>query len=148
LHKTIKKVSEDIELMKFNTAVSCLMEFVNAWNASDKNLDKKDAESFLKILSTFAPHLSEELWKQLKFKGLCCEQRWPKYDEKLIKQDKVLLIVQVNGKVRDKIEVNSDISQKDAEILVQSSEKIKNTIGENKIKKIVFVPNKLINIVV
>ena len=148
LNKTIKKVSEDIELMKFNTAVSCLMEFVNAWNNSDKNLDKKDVESFLKILSTFAPHLSEELWKQLKFKGMCCEQRWPKYDEKLIKQDKILLIVQVNGKVRDKIEVNSDISQKEAETLVQSSEKIKNIIGENKIKKVIFVPNKLINIVI
>jgi len=148
LHKTIKKVSEDIDLMKFNTAVSCLMEFVNAWNVADKKLDKKDLESFLKILSTFAPHLSEELWSQIKLKGLCCEQKWPKYDPKLIVKDKVLLIVQVNGKVRDKIETEAGLSQNKAEKLVQESEKVKNIIGENKIKKIVFVPDKLINIVI
>ena len=148
LHKTIKKVSEDIELMKFNTAISCLMEFVNAWNVSGKNLEKKDMESFLKILSTFAPHLSEELWKELKFKDLCCQQRWPKYDAKLIEKDKILLIVQINGKVRDKIETDAGISQNQAEKLVQSSEKIKNIIGSNQIKKIVFVPDKLINIVI
>ena len=148
LHRTIKKVSEDIELMKFNTAISCLMEFVNSWSALGKNLDKKDMESFLKILSTFAPHLSEELWKELKFKDLCCQQRWPKYDAKLIEKDKILLIVQINGKVRDKIETDAGISQNQAEKLVQSSEKIKNIIGENQIKKIIFVPDKLINIVI
>jgi len=148
LNKTIKKVGEDIELMKFNTAISCLMEFVNAWNVSEKTLDKKDTESFLKILSTFAPHLSEELWCQLKFKGLCCDQRWPKYDPKLIEQEEVLLIVQINGKVRDKIIVDTGLSQKQAEGLITANEKIKNIIGNSQIKKIIFVPNKLINIVI
>jgi len=148
LNKTIKKVGEDIESMKFNTAISCLMEFVNAWNTSGKTLDKKNVESFLKILSTFAPHLSEELWNSLKLKGLCCDQRWPKYDPKFIEKENVLLIVQVNGKVRDKIETNAGISQNDAERLVKNSEKIKNIINGKEIKKIVFVPNKLINIVI
>jgi len=120
LHKAIKKVSEDIEAMKFNTAVSCLMEFINAWTSLENNLDKKDVESFLKILSTFAPHLAEELWNNLKLKGMCCEGRWPKHDEKLIASEKILLIVQVNGKVRDKIEVDSKISQEQAEALVKS----------------------------
>ncbi len=148
LHKTIKKVTEDIELMKFNTAVSSMMEFVNAWNVSETGLAKKDFEDFLKILSPFAPHLAEELWKNAGFKGLCCEQKWPKYNEKLIEQEKVLLIVQINGKVRDKIEISSGISQKEAEKIVLKSEKIKTWMGKRKSKKIIFVPNKLINIVI
>jgi leucyl-tRNA synthetase len=79
---------------------------------------------------------------------LCCEQRWPKYDEKVIEQEKFLLIVQVNGKVRDKIEVRSGILQSEAEKIVNSSEKIRNIIADKEIKKIIFVPNKLINIVI
>ena len=161
LHKTIKKVSGDIELMKFNTAVSSLMEFANAWSrlsdnrgstmksgqVSKESLDEKDFSSLLKILSPLAPHIAEELWTMAGFKGLCCNQKWPKYDEKLIEEEKVLLIVQINGKVRDKIEVNVGINQKEAEKLVFKSEKVKKIIGESEIQKIVFVPNKLINIV-
>ncbi|MEK6896977.1 MAG: class I tRNA ligase family protein, partial [Nanoarchaeota archaeon] len=148
LHKTIKKVSEDIELMKFNTAVSSTMEFVNTWQVSKDGMDKKDLADFLKILSPFAPHLAEELWSLAGFSGSCCIQKWPKYDEKLIKEEKVLLIVQVNGKVRDKITANSGLSQKEAEKSALKSEKIKILVGKNKIAKIIFVPNKLINIVI
>ena len=129
LHKTIKKVGEDIELLKFNTAVSSMMEFINAWQASVEGLDKKDSVDFLKILSPFAPHLAEELWVGTGLKEMCCQQKWPKYDEKLIEEENILLIVQINGKVRDKIEVDFGITQ-------------------NKAEKIVFVPNKLINIVI
>jgi len=148
LHKTIKKVGEDIELMKFNTAVSSMMEFVNKWQISPEGLDKKDFADFLKILSPFAPHLSEELWNNAGFKELCCEQKWPKYDEELIEEKNVLLIVQVNGKVRNKIEVKFNIEQKEAENIALKSEKIKLLIGKSEIKKIVFVPGKLINIVI
>ena len=148
LHKTIKKVSEDIDSMKFNTSVSSMMEFVNAWQTSKDGLDKKDLVEFLKILSPFAPHLAEEIWSEKGFKGLCCQQKWPKYDEKLIKEKKVLLIVQINGKVRDKIEIDSDLSEKETSKLALKSEKIKALIGEQKPIKIVFVPNKLINIVI
>jgi leucyl-tRNA synthetase len=148
LQKTIKKVGEDIELMKFNTAVSSMMEFVNAWNVSPEGLDKKDFSDFLKILSPFAPHLAEELWLGTRLNGMCCEQKWPKYDEKLIVEKNVILIVQINGKVRDKIEVNAGIEQKESEKLVMKSEKIKALVGKQEIKKIVFVPNKLINIVI
>jgi len=145
LHKTIKKVSEDIELMKFNTAVSSFMEFVNAWQASKGSLDKKDFENFLKILSPLAPHLVEELWADAGFKGLCCQQKWPAYNTKFIKEEKILLIVQINGKVRDKIEVDADITQKEAEKIVLKSEKIKRLLEGKEVKKIIFVPNKLIN---
>ena len=148
LHKTIKKVSEDIELMKFNTATSSMMEFINAWHGSQTGLDKKDLADFLKILSPFAPHLAEELWAGSGFKEMCCEQKWPKFDEKLIEEDKILLIVQINGKVRNKIEASFGIDQKEAEKLVLNSEKIKPLVGASEIKKIVFVPNKLINIVI
>lgn len=148
LHKTIKKVSEDIELMKLNTAISSMMEFVNAWQVSKEGIDKKDLSDFLKILSPFAPHLAEEVWSSKGSSGLCCQQKWPKYDEDLIKDEKVLLIVQISGKVRAKIEVAVDISKKEAEKLALNSEKIKKDLGKSKVKKIIFVPNKLINIVI
>jgi len=147
LHKTIKKVTEDIELMKFNTSISALMQFVNGWHALEAGLNKKDLSDFLKILSPFAPHLSEELWQTVKIKGLCCSQKWPKFNEELIEKKRVLLIVQINGKLRDKIEVGVGISQKEAEKLILKSEKINNLVNNVKIKKIVFVPDKLINIV-
>ncbi|MEI7424602.1 MAG: leucine--tRNA ligase, partial [Candidatus Staskawiczbacteria bacterium] len=102
LHKTIKKVSEDIELLKFNTAISSMMELVNAWQVSEENFDKKDFSDFIKILSPFAPHLAEELWDGMNFKEICCQQKWPKFDEKLIIEENIILIVQINGKVRDK----------------------------------------------
>ena len=163
LHKTIKKVSEDIELTKFNTAVSSMMEFINTWSrlndsqgSSEKSgqklkegLAKKDLADFLKILSPFTPHLVEEIWeqKEMSAKGGCCQQKWPKYDEKLIEEENIFLIVQINGKVRDKIKVKADITQKEAEKLVSKSEKVKTLIGSSEVKKIIFIPKKLINIV-
>lgn len=159
LHKTIKKVEEDIELMKFNTAISSMMEFVNEWSKLSHVNNKKPVENcdiltgkdladFLKILSPFVPHIAEELWSINGFKKTCCEQKWPKYDEKLIKEENILLIVQINGKVRDKITTEIGLSQKEVEKLVLKSEKIKTLIGDNKIKKIIFVQDKLINIVI
>jgi len=148
LHKTVKKVGEDIESLKFNTAVSSMMEFVNTWSVAETGLDKKDFSDFLKILSPFAPHLAEELWLSSGSKEMCCEQKWPKYDEKIIEEENVLLIVQINGKVRDKITAKAGLSQKEAEKIVLNLEKIKAFIGQAEVKKIVFVPNKLINIVI
>jgi leucyl-tRNA synthetase len=148
LHKTIKKVTEDVELMKFNTAVSSMMEFTNAWQVSKVGLDKKDLSDFLKILSPLAPHLAEELWEASGFKEMCCTAKWPKYDEKLIEEKNILLIVQINGKVRDKIEAKSGITQREAEKMVLKSEKIKALIGKSEVKKMVFIPDKLINIVI
>lgn len=148
LHKTIKKVTEDIELMKFNTSVSSMMEFTNAWQTSENGLDKKDLSDFLKILSPFAPHLSEELWSIHGFKEMCSAQKWPKFDEKLIEEKNVLLIVQINGKVRDKLEIKAGATQNAVEKIVLQSEKIKILIGTSEVKKIVFVPDKIINIVI
>lgn len=148
LNKTIKKVSDDIETMKFNTAISSMMEFSNKWQVAKIGLDKEDLEKFLIILSPFAAHLAEELWSTLKFKGSCQSQKWPKYEEKMIKQSKILLVIQINGKVRDKIEANAEIDQKEAEKVATARPKVKSWISKKKIKRIIFVPDKLINIVI
>jgi leucyl-tRNA synthetase len=152
INKTIKKVGEDIEQMKFNTAVSALMILVNSFYdpTSPSGLcgARDNVKNLLLILSPFAPHLAEELWAEMKFKGMCAKQSWPEYNEKLFTSEKVLLIIQINGKVRDKISVNNGLMQKEVEKLVLELEKIKPQILGKEIKKIIFVPNKLINIVI
>ena len=147
INKTIKKVGEDIELMKFNTAISSLMILVNSFFEEKELLTKENIKSLLLILSPFAPHLAEELWERIGFKGLCSNQKWPQYNTTLIKEEKVLLIVQINGKVRDKVEIMADKNQKEVEEIILQTPKIKNLIGSISIKKIIFVPNKLINVV-
>jgi leucyl-tRNA synthetase len=148
LNKTIKKVGEDIESMKFNTSISSLMILVNSFSENASALTKDDIKKFLIILSPFAPHLAEELWEAMGFRGLCAKQSWPEYDASLIKQDKVLVVVQVNGKFRDKIEVATGANQKEVEALVLASPKVKPWIDAKEFKKVIFVPDKLINIVV
>lgn len=146
IHKTVKKVSEDIENLKLNTAISALMILTNELE-KQKGISSKDYSIFLILLSPFAPHITEELWQRAGFKGLCCEQKWPKYDSKLIKEKKVILVVQINGKVRDKIEVKSDISEKQAKEIALKSERIQKWLIGKGIKNTIFVPGKLINFV-
>src|SRR3989344_5469037 len=97
-NKTIKKAGEDIEAMKFNTAVSSLMILTNHFYENQKDVTKEDIKNLLIILSPFAPHITEELWQVLKFKGLCSQQPWPAYDKKLLTQEKVMLVIQGNGR--------------------------------------------------
>jgi len=146
INKTVKKVGEDIEAMKFNTAISSLMILVNSFFEKSSEITKDDVKNLLIISSPFAPHMTEELWERVGFKGLCSQQNWPKYQE--VQDEKIMIMVSVNGKVRDKIEVLSGASQKDVEKMVQESAKIKSWIEGKQIKKVIFVPNKLINIVV
>ncbi|HEC92420.1 MAG TPA: leucine--tRNA ligase, partial [Candidatus Atribacteria bacterium] len=148
LHKTIKKVSEDIENMKFNTAISAMMEFCNAWQENPKGLRKKDLKDFLKILSPFAPHLTEELWQKLGNKKSIFLKKWPKYDPKLIEEEKITLVIQINGKVRDKIEVEKGIPESKAKELALSHPKIQKWLLNKKIKKTIFIKDKLINFVI
>ncbi len=148
LHKTIKKVSEDIETMKFNTAVSAMMEFTNSWQKDILEIKKEDFEDFLKIFSPFAPHLAEELWEKSGHKNNIFLEVWPKYDPRLVKEEIITFIIQVNGKVRDKIEARADITEEKAKEIALSEEKIKKWVKDKKIKKVIFVPKKLINIVI
>jgi len=147
LHKTIKKVTEDIENFKFNTAVSQLMILVNELE-KEKTLFAVHYSQFLILLSPFAPHIAEELWEKLGNKESIYLQSWPEYDPKLIKEEEVELVAQINGKLRDRIKVSADITEEEARKLVLESEKIKKWIEGKEIKKFIFVRGKLVNIVV
>lgn len=148
LHQLIKKVSEDLETMKFNTAVAAFMEFVNAWAEDKQVLSKKDTEIFLRLLSPLTPHLAEELWEKMGYKKSVFLESWPEYNKKLINQETWQLIIQINGKVRDKIEVKQGISEKEVKEIALSQDKIKQWLDSQKPKKIIYIPNRLINIVV
>jgi len=147
LHQTIKKVTKDIENFKFNTAISQLMICTNEFEKEEK-IEKEIFENFLKLLAPFAPHICEEIWQSLGNKKSIFLSSWPVFDSKLIKEEIITLIVQVNGKVRDKIEINFDTSEEKIKEIVLSSPKIKKWLEGKEIKKIIFVPKKIFNIVV
>ena len=147
LHQTVKKVSDDIDNMKFNTAVSQMMILVNKMGEIEK-IKKDDYRLLLLILAPLAPHITEELWETMGEKESIFKEAWPQYDEKLIQEETVNIVVQINGKLRDTVVVPFDASQAEVEKLTQGAEKVKNFIGDKLIKKIIFVPNKLINLVI
>ncbi|MFH0956180.1 MAG: leucine--tRNA ligase [Candidatus Falkowbacteria bacterium] len=156
LHKTIKKVTQDIENFHYNTAIAQMMIFVNFVSKYDE-LPRGALENFLKLLAPFAPHLAEELWLNIKsplpplIKGggnSIFRQDWPKFNPDLIKDEKISLVIQVNGKVRDNIEVLADISEEEAKKVALESEKIKKWLQGKEVVKIIFVKGKLVNIVV
>jgi len=148
MHKTIKKVTEDIEKLRYNTAISALMEFSNQIQNSESGIQSKYLKTLISLLAPFAPHISEELWQRLGGDPSVFEQRWQKYDEELIEEEKITLIVQINGKLRDKMEVDKDISQEDAQTQILQRDKVKKYISNKKILKTIFVPGRLINFVV
>ena len=153
LHKTIKKVTEDIhERFAFNTAISSLMELVNAaHNFQDKeinpNLAREFAQNLLIMLAPFVPHISAELWSKF-FEGDVHKQNWIKFDAAAITEDEVEIVVQINGKVREHIKVANNLAKAELEKLAPTLPRIKELIGDKKIVKIIAVPNKLINVVV
>ena len=147
LHKTIKKVGEDIENLRFNTAISAMMILVNEIGSLD-HISKDFAKNFLLILAPFAPHMTEELWENIGEKPSIHRREWPKYDLELIKEEEITIVVQVNGKLRDNIIVASDASEDEIKKLASSSAKVKPFIEGKKIAKVIYVPKKLINIVV
>jgi leucyl-tRNA synthetase len=146
LHKTIKKVTEDIESLRFNTAISAMMILSNEFNQREK-IEKSDFEKFLLLLSPFAPHIAEELWEKLGHKKSIFTEKWPEYDPEFVKDETVELIIQVNGKLRDKIQVAADISEEEAKKTAFGSEKVKSLLAGEEPKKIIFVKGKLINLV-
>jgi len=148
IHKLNKKIDEDLERAKFNTPIAAFMEFVNFASLNKKDFGRDVIERALVLLAPFASHITEELWQQLSFEDSVHKQKWPKHDPELVKEEIITLIVQINGKVRDKIEVEVGISEERAKELALSREKIKKWIGDKEIKKIIFVPRKLINIVI
>ena len=147
LHKTIKKVTEDIDAFQFNTAISALMVLLNKMEKL-QNIDYKLWTDFLKLLAPFAPHLTEEMWAKLGNKKSTHLEGWPEFDPKLTEEGAFELVVQINGKARDKFEVPINITKEEAERLTLSREKVKLALENKKPQKIIFVPRRLINIVV
>jgi len=146
MHKTIKKVTEDLENLKFNTAISALMILVNEME-KDSQLSIVNCQLLLVMLAPFAPHLAEELWHGLGHKDSVHEQSWPKYDEEKIEEEDFELIVQINGKFRGTLIASKDIGEKEAEKAVYADEKFKNYLGEKPPARVVFVKNRLINFI-
>ena len=147
LHKTIKKVGEDIDNFRFNTAISQMMILANEVQ-KHKAVSKPLMEKFVKILSPFAPHLCEEIWEKLGHKETLAYEPWPEYDEKLVIDDTFELVFSVNGKVRGKKEVAIGITEEDAISSALEDGGVKRNIEGKEIVKKIYVPGKLVNIVV
>ena len=147
MHKTIKKVSEDIESMKFNTAIAAMMALLNeVYNVG--SITKKEFRDFLIMLNPFAPHVTEELYQIIGCEGVLDEQEWVTYDEALCKDDTIEIVCQINGKVKSKLTIPTDAAKDDIIALAKADEAIvKATEGKNIVKEI-YVPNKLVNLVV
>jgi leucyl-tRNA synthetase len=145
--KLIKKVSEDIEKMKFNTCVAFFMEYINYISERKAEFGQDTIKKFLIIFAPFAPHFAEELWEIIGQKASITKEEWPEADEQRIIKSKTILVAQVNGKVRDKIEIEGGISKEEALNLCEQNPKVNQWIKDKKIKEIIFVPNKIINIV-
>lgn len=146
-HKTVRKVSDDIEKMKFNTAIAALMTLLN--KIYDKgSINRAELKTFIQLLNPFAPHMTEEIWAEQNYGGMLCESEWPTYDEDKCVDDVVEIAVQVNGKVRSRISVPSDISKEDAIAAAQADEKVKGYTDGKTVVKAIYIPGRLVNIVV
>ncbi len=147
-HKAIKKVSYDIENLKFNTAIASLMALMNVI-AEKGSINKAELSVFTMLLNPFAPHVTEEVWSEMKLgEGMVTEQIWPKYDESKCKDDVIEIVVQVNGKVRTRLYVAADIQKDDAIALAKAEDRITAEINGKNVVKEIYVPGKLVNIVV
>jgi leucyl-tRNA synthetase len=146
LHFTIKKVSEDIENLRFNTAIAQMMIFVNEFYKYEIK-PKEALEKFILCLAPFAPHISEEIWEKLGYSESIFLQKFPEYDEEKATRKKVEIVIQVNSKIRARLEVDLDTSQEEIYDLALKEPNVQKFIQNKEIKKVIFVPNKLLNII-
>jgi leucyl-tRNA synthetase len=156
VHKTIKKVGEDIERFHFNTAISTIMELVNTLYQSkpkenvdptERSVFREAIETVTLLLSPFVPHIAEELWEALGKGESIIKTPWPDYDREAIVEEEVLVVIQVNGKVRDRITVPSSMGEEEIKGVALEREKIRRLIHDKAVKRVILVPKKLINIV-
>lgn len=153
LHNTIKKVSTELEIHNgFNTAISSIMEFLNELSKKqeviDKALLKESIEKLIVMLAPFAPHMTEELWEMLGLKDSVHDQQWPVFDEQYLQVNEAEIVIQINGKVREKITVPFNIKEEELINTILTSAKIKELIFNKRIEKTIVIPKKLVNIVV
>lgn len=145
-NQTVKKVTEDFDTLNFNTAISQMMVFINDCYKQD-HINKSYVEGFLKMLSPIAPHISEELWQKLGHADTVTYEEWPVFDEALLVDNEVEIVIQVNGKLKDKVKVSKDLTKDEMEAVALDNDKIKEAIEGRTIRKVIAVPQKLVNIV-
>ena len=158
IHRTIKKVTEDIESkFHFNTAIAAIMELFNGLSASIQDESKLEIgtpvikaglETIITMLYPFVPHIASELWESLDHRGALDAVTWPKYSEEALEEEQLLIVVQVNGKVRGKITVAAEVDQKEIESEAMQDQKVRSFIDGKKVQKVIHVPRRLVNIVV
>lgn len=147
IHKTIKKVTEDIDGLDYNTAVSALMILLNEYE-KEESITKEDYKIIIQLLNPFAPHITEEINEACSLGDLLCNTSWPTYDSNKVVEETYEMVVQVNGKVRGKVEVERNTSKEEMEKLALNIENVKNHIEGKEIIKVIVVPKKLVNVVV
>ena len=154
-HKTIARVTSDYEGMRFNTALAALMEMLNGLNKAREETPAitRDPrafaaiESLLELLAPIAPYIAEELWSQTGHKGSVHQRRWPAYDEAMLVSDTVTIAVQVNGKLRDTIQLPTGATEEQARAGALASAKVAAALGGREIRKVIYVPDKLVSLV-
>ncbi len=147
IHKTIKKVGEDIEKMKFNTAIATMMSLVNEFYRKG-SVTKTEYMTLITLLNPFAPHITEELWQIYGGEGFLSVAEWPQYDEDKTVDDQIEIVVQINGKIKDKVMMPSGLDQEGTQKAAMESERIKALIADKTVVKVIAIPGRLVNIVV
>lgn len=155
-HKTIKKVTEDIERFHFNTAISAVMELVNEIYVSEakdrtdeisRRVVREAIETVVVLLSPFVPHFAEELWEVLGNRESIIKTRWPDYDPEAVLEDEILIVIQVNGRLRDRMTIPASYREEEVKAWALKSERIRKLVEGKEIKRVILVPKKLVNIV-
>lgn len=147
LHKTIKKITDDIETLGYNTAISSLMILLNEFEKNSECVTKEQFKDFLKLLSPFAPHIAEELWEMHGGRDSIHKEKWPQYDSNLAREETFELLIQIDGKLRAKVVAEVGITEGKAKEKALTQPEVMKHISDKGIKKIIFVPNRLLNIV-
>ncbi len=158
MHAAVKKVSEDVgERLNFNTAISAVMELTNEVYSYLNDRDEEDidnalvkntAENIILLLAPFAPFITEELWEMIGYSGSVHEMSWPEYEESALEKDEITIVIQINGKVREKISVDPEITEDEIKERVMEEEKVQSYLEGNELIKTIYVPGKLVNLVV
>ena len=147
IHKTIRKVSEDYETLKYNTAIAAMMSLVNDFYAAGR-VTRGEMKVLLILLNPVAPHITEELWSLLDKDSRLIDQKWPEWDESKTVEDMVEIAVQINGKVRGRMVLAADATQEEAKSAALEDEKIKSLFEGRNIVKVIYVPGRILNVVV
>ncbi|HSM50408.1 MAG TPA: class I tRNA ligase family protein, partial [Thermoanaerobaculia bacterium] len=152
-HEAIQRVTRDLDRFKFNTAVSSLMEFINVLSraveerSASKLACEQALETLVQLLHPFAPHLTEELWERRGHAESLLESDWPVWDESRLRRARLTVVVQVDGKLRDRLEVDADASERDHREAALASPKVREHLGEREVARVVVVPGRLVNVV-